>query len=886
MAGALASLLLLGALSCRESRSLEIAGGPDDLVVLVVASDSAIVESAALVQPGALPDMFGVRPEARLIQFVIAAADLVDDRGRALDRAALGALRVRVGPAPREPEAGEVPCLRCLVPAASPPQQLYPGDSCTLPSFARVVVAGEASGALIGDVRRQIRIERGGVCPCHRHRAASSAAVDYEPISPDRDGWPPAAVAMTPDGTVGLFSDAVAVRVDPTGRRRWRTTSSTTAWCDSAPSELPFVGPVRTAGGLPGRRFLVASHQPGSARDTRFDLFDANFVPHPVMMAQDIQPDRMHYWAPRDRLMVVGEGTPLMPAIFSCDPAIAGGALHCELVSDRQQTGDFDDVAFIVEDLIIGVAVEEGFSYGLAQQDGSFAWAKQTLGRFRFSNGSGSRDVVRLFTVGAVGRRLFACGATPSGAAVVLTSTRTANPISEPPAWTVAAELGAGSCGSITMTSTSPPRGVLTFGVRDAVELTEDGVAGPRRRLGVILDADRDLASASAPVDGWLLIRDPVGGVLRRELGAAGAPDLVYGPPEMDEERIVAIVARADTFWAFGRSGRMRRIEFASQVDITSIQIDGFAPGLTLSTAAPDTASGGFIVSVAGGAQPLLRVSESGAVEVIPIEGLLERTERIIAIAEVASGVHVLAGTLGSLLLLRDAAVTSLEIEWDDPHTPEVESAVTPSHCWTRDLAYGDSTLFTGADGAAGVAWVVGCGGLLLRVRAMIDAPTAERVSINRPDQSLFVPNVHARPVLTAVRALCPDNAIIAARNLNDLDAAKGRVWELAPNVDDRGQPVIDDFEGVLVRDYGPNEGTQASIFGLSLGTPVAVIGASDKISIVRSAGSDTRSSVVRYVADHRLLWSDDLLSAAQLKRGDVLVGGLGNRLVYGRQCD
>ena len=889
-AGSFLGLLLL-VVGCRQTVELPLIGDDEDVVVVVTASETGIIESARILRPGIRPGPFAIRDSAHLISFHLRASDIVDERNQPMDSDGLASLRVRTPGMEPEQSSSDVPCERCLVPSTRPPFQLFPGDSCTLPTFATPtrhetnasVDGGSVSptSGIVEEVRRQIRLERPGVCPCHRHEASAAPMVDYRPVWPLVDPWPARVTGIAPDGTFGVFTDSVAIRIAPDGRRVTKLATSTTTFCSPAPSALPFVGPVRSAVGLPAGRFITASYHGGMRRNLRFDVFNPDLSSEPMQVPYETQPDTMLYWGARDRVLLIGESLPVTPAIYSCLVAREPHRLDCELLTSRPLVGSFRDVEIVADDLIFGAMGDLGLVYGILRPSG-YEWLQQSLRTVPIANGMGTRRINTLFTVGSIGDRLFACGSSDAGS-VVLTATRTANPLAHQPQWSVVGELNGGSCGDITQISDDAA--VLADGSLGGLVLTSTGAVSTRRRLSSIFGTSNGLNRVQRPTPGFLHLSTPVGVRYRREFGVGKPAEHIYGNLDREDVRTLATVESDGAFWAFGSHRIARRVEVVDgQVDLQTVNLEGFAASDLIVAADVDTARGGFLVGGRGGPGFLRRVATDGSVEEISLEGMFVQGEFVIALTEVVPNIHIVAGSRRTLLRLRDGVVEPIHIEWDDSMTEFEEKELTRESCKIREQVNVDSELFTVVSASHGIAWVAGCGGALLRVRALAPQAVAERVSLARPDQTLYDPKVHTLPGLTAMTAACPDNVVVAARGLNEFDTAKGRVWEVAPNTED-GRRVVDDFEGVLVRDYPPNETSQHALIGLDLGVPIALAGDADKISIVRSRGRDARAAVLRYFGERRFFWQDDLHALAQGPGGDMLLGGRADRLVYGRQC-
>lgn len=186
-------LLVLGLLTlarCGPAR-LDLVAAPGSVLAFVSVDASGQLERVGLLRS---PMEGAAELEAsgsKVLSWLIAPGDLIDEQGAPLDPASLEALVLRPT---REPTVSSGSCGRCLAPAARAPQVLMSGDSCSIPSFAAgqawelagtsFVDSTRGDGAELEQVRRSLRLERPGDCACVRPAPLELGRLRFEAVMP------------------------------------------------------------------------------------------------------------------------------------------------------------------------------------------------------------------------------------------------------------------------------------------------------------------------------------------------------------------------------------------------------------------------------------------------------------------------------------------------------------------------------------------------------------------------------------------------------------------------------------------------------------------------------------------------------------------------------
>lgn len=146
-----------------------------DLLVLARVGPTGEVLELSLVTDPKATVFLDSAAEDTVHAFALDREALLRFDGREIDPAELAALRV----VHRPPSDGADSCLSCPIPADAAPLLLGPGYSCPLPPFSRHQRRGldlptETSGGEDAErLRRSLRLEWPGACPCARERLAT-----------------------------------------------------------------------------------------------------------------------------------------------------------------------------------------------------------------------------------------------------------------------------------------------------------------------------------------------------------------------------------------------------------------------------------------------------------------------------------------------------------------------------------------------------------------------------------------------------------------------------------------------------------------------------------------------------------------------------------------
>src|SRR5688572_22896938 len=125
----LVSVLCAG---CLPSRTVDLPLEAGEIAVAVVVEPGRPSLPFLLTAGSSLPLSLG--EETQLFLWPLRAGDFVRADGSPLLQAELTTLAVR--PPGSEPSSLSGSCGRCLAPWSTPPQPIFAGDSCTIPTFA------------------------------------------------------------------------------------------------------------------------------------------------------------------------------------------------------------------------------------------------------------------------------------------------------------------------------------------------------------------------------------------------------------------------------------------------------------------------------------------------------------------------------------------------------------------------------------------------------------------------------------------------------------------------------------------------------------------------------------------------------------------------------
>jgi hypothetical protein len=805
-------------------------GWSEGAVVVAVRVDrEQAVRSAVVLTPGIRAAGLPAERGDRVVTFVMEAGELVDAAGAAIDPAVLASLDVAIGSAERG-------CGRCLSPASVAPQIVHAGDACSPPSFARTasfevgtdeLVPVEIDPELIERTRRSVFLTWPGECACTAPMISPATEPALE-LKTDREGLPVESIARSPEGGVVMLGEHLLERVDSQGRRTER-------------NPIPFAGRILAAVGLPGDRFWVASHAPGALRDTRFDLFDGAL--DTLLSLSDAivhRPKHVHYFADRDLVVMAGRGNVQRASLMTC--RIADAAADCrELAPDGLEETELTDADRTSEGVLGAIGARGTF----------IAWERAL--------GPDDPEVrARVFppivdgaqyasALAALGQRMFACASVPGGA-VIVTATITPDLVTDAaraPMWRVSQSSGA-LCTDLVATSSGTMRAEFEGG--RTVELdrfgdpigADDGpdVGGPVRARHLFADQ----SEAIVREDDAVFLRE-TSGVVRRLRG--------NDPPRLGFAG--AIVAVGSTFYvlpALGEPfGELDGVRFppagaigADEVPTAAVLDEDRSAILVVGTCKTTCKSWARLIELSDRVQPIALPPEVG-------------DQRLLDIAVASPGVAVAIGER-DVLVIREGLATTATIAW---------SGAAPGACEPRSAVAIEDGPLKAVTAAQGVAWVGACDGTLLRVNPFADPPRAEAVRPLDPDPILFDPTLHKIPPITALRAICADDLVLAARaSGSDAEEEAAWIWEL------RG--------GTQLEPYRGND--SAALARRPSGTPLFFVGPPDRLAMLSVDRNNRFGSFHRFSTRSRLFFAAPFTAAAEDDAGEVLAGTTAARIL------
>lgn len=802
-------------------------------MIAAVVGASGRVEDVTLLEGGARTD-WEIAEGDQVIVWIVRAADLLGEDHLPLSRDRIRALRVRRTESPADPGVGA--CGRCLGRVASAPQIVYAGDSCPIPVFAEAAVraAEDRPFEITPEIRDGIRIEWPQECACAVRR---SLALESAQIVGRRAGeWPVEVAAQAADGSVGVFGARLARRIAADGTRLEGTIEV----------EGYLTG---GAGALDGSFLLVSQSEQWLNRGT---LVDSDFRSH-GLGELPFAARRMKRVRGFDPIFVVGAANPGVAGLFACDVVTTAARADCRSLLQVPLPGKWlGDVASAGPRQIVAVG-DEG-AYAIGRHDPStdrWNFVTGTVLRKTFTDPAAgvTRLGGELKSVGSVGSRLYACGAA-SGVGpgrLIWTSPvpQEGAPLSDL-TWSAVTEYPSAVCGAFAEAAGRPDRLQVYFPDRaTSLEL------GPDPAIWVELaDQPYDLETVTP---GWALGTTRWRSVHRRaSRTTTTAFELVYGSTTAFTDAAPAVAARGRELYTFGSDPLVIDPEDGS---VRSSPVERFAGNEEPLAARYDPATDTFLViGLTSGQRWLRRLSPTGGSAAIDTGAVAE--EPFAGLAPLVPGRFVLADTR-ALWILEGDRLSPLPIAWDDPVTPEQDLPpdITPDlRCqYPQYLAWGGVRLWAGLDGGGqGVALATGCQGALVRV----GPGGAQSISMGRTVQHDPTGLGTRPPMITAVRAPCPDRFEITADGREDL-RQHARLWTVSPRTED-GAPIVRDSPELR------------GLSGEPLGQPKAIFGAtSNPLLLVSSVG---RSLLVR-TERHAVLPFGVLLRAfAENDRGEVLL--------------
>lgn len=755
--------------ACTASAPVQVEA-PDAAALVFALLDGDGRVRAVQVQPADQLQPFSVPLDLAypLVSFALRPSDFLYADGRPVSAEHLQDLSIRVSTAPSEEGRGA--CGRCLEPPASGLQVVHSGDACP-PRLEGAVAYRADAGRLeavpsdraeadvqevLQGVASQLRFDWPGACAAQPREFLTESAPVLQPISPPADPWPVRAVAQHTDGTLGLFTE---------GRHSVHLPDGQEISTDSEPTP----GRPRAAASLPaagqGPRFLVAFDQAmaGQPELTDFRIFevqDGQLRSSPALVEGVFEPEGFQLsfaaWLPvgAGQRLALGGARGQRPELWFCDVAAQGLSCSASALSHASCDG---------AGALRGLVNSDRGWFGVAERAYVQAPPGATLPEdWRCHAPKAERITVRtdddaievqpqLRSVGLVGRNVVVCA--------------------EPEDWDnraiiLQADLGTQTPFDGTALSFSLVSGASIDRVRcgeftpppDQLEVAEPD----RLRLDLMsflmdISADRSLQAVDdvayraeslgrphtrliqrAPgwlvqYTGWAIEPRPLGaGIMLRSAQADWR--VVRGDPAVSD--LVEVVARETDLVAFAAftnrapyrmqlsdaaSGAPAEFEVMTQEPASELE-RGVREGVQ--AALYDERSGEIYLAgnnqVAADGQvadtidlawrPFLRrVSpELTFIQDLPLP--LEAGQYLCAGARLGDDAFIFVGGQGALIIYDGVRVRTIDVDYDDARTAEVERA-------PRALNTGQpQPHFLSVDAAEGVAWVGGDRGLVVRI--------------------------------------------------------------------------------------------------------------------------------------------------------------------------
>ncbi len=806
------SLLSIGSPSagCSNSRSFEIPKLPDELALAaLIEPESGRIAARAFIVDGATTLEGDFDGEYAVGAWVIARDELVGIDGRPFTDDELRGFVAG---------SGDVGCRRCPLSTVDPPQVMARGTTCGVPPFARSV--GTMDSALL---RSAVRIEWPGPCECEVQRITGvTPPISFEATG--LEGWPISAVAVDDLGTASVLGQHLLVRETERGERTLR----------EGVSLLP--GAVLAAEGT-SSGFVVAVHDPGEP-DSHSRLIELEDGLEESGRSSSL---RARPWAievsPSGSALIVGSRGARNPSVEVCaDPF---EATSCAAIDPFLPSIDyrFEDIhrgthgALVVEGDAGGLLTLEGLPAGPVEVIDPIQTGTSAYGALRGADGSNVRWHFAAQGFGTAFREpvmairrddAFACVQVEGGAQVLWASLSY-----EGWDWKALATRPRSQCHGVRATSTGASI-VFSSGA---------GLACDRGGCDEI-DLDEVAPGVDRPTNFETF---PDG----TELAWSGSEAFLRRPPRLDFARLYGELRRGARVTSVGDrvievgDGFVGTLDGESSTRLPEPQL----AGSPIAVAADP--QGREIVALYSGLGPCPRTVFRLSTDDLSVQPIAWPAElgcpKPTAVAGAGPGRFLVAADL-RLFAVVDGEISEVEIEWDDPTTPEAESK--PSRlCDT----------FLGAAAGQGGAIATGCAGLIARVNLYSVPPRAAIAHF---------PDAGRPPEFEAAALDCADSGAVGSEGSSSGDFEQGRVWRLFPSV---GEATVGGGAIEIVEE--PANNRAASSDRIKSERPIALVGPMHDLVLV------FRDSAHRIGASGRFRWDGTSAeSAARTSDGHVLV--------------
>lgn len=773
-----AIILLLGVLGCLERSTLELPLAADERAIVAVTEkvDGELrVTGAVVVSPEKPAPLSLGRADPVGFVWTVSPSDFVHADGRPVTLEELDDLSVGASPEERRPGYGG--CGRCLSPWSTAPQPVHAGDSCSVPSFssAAVIVAEEGGLALRQDLGEHAKLEPiaraltslhwPGDCACERPEDfLPEGSYDFFPAPSRRDpnAWPLEALALTPDGGLGGFSERAAVYVPPSGEARLLEVSlsgpvlgAVAIDIDDDPAFLVAAASQSLLSNIPEYYFVKTTPE--------LSTTGARIVVEPRFRPDGFKPiDSKHFriiGGADDGFFRTQNG-----AFVECEvqeDLVSCGEIHAArgCLDEEQRIVDLDVFAdrFLVAPLAVGGLI-------VGERVGG-AWQLDCLEDITVDTSSVTGRPSR-----AAFGELYLCGAgvLPNGLAYVCftaqgqngfvyTDLSQASGLDDLRQWRQAEGFfQAGGAFRSQDFALGPGPDELTYVTPGGTTVICDGSGACHEQDEAFPGVDGHLSSITRPIPGWTVGTTygetyeghPAIVYVRRD-GEPFAP--VWGRLPYDRTIVRPLVVGLDGVARhLSRAGVIELRHRAGRVETTTrayARLDATLVTAALDTSEDEAVRGSFLAVGQADPAKLFRIWPDPArwevVAELPELSPCDLSNLSLSrIVEDRPGELVIMGHCGTVLRVAGGVVKRLELEgWDDPFTPEVEQE--PPGLNLRTL-----------DAAQGLTWIGGTNATAFRVHG----DRMERVALRRSEE--VWPSVDTALVN---RAYCADDVLFAS---------------------------------------------------------------------------------------------------------------------------
>ncbi|MBI2375656.1 MAG: hypothetical protein HYV07_16795 [Deltaproteobacteria bacterium] len=735
-------------MACAEELSVSLEGADDVEAVLIAQLSGSEIDRVHIARLDHALRVASTVP--RLVMFELSGADVdkVHPR-RASDREAEGA------------------CGRCVHTGVS--GQLIPGSSCPPSAEVRAWsfgVPGLAPGALISkgseeaksidSIRRALRLDRPGACPFEDVDLTAVRELELRFVHPRADAWPIDSIAIDDVGNAALFATSYAAYIDSAGQREERS------------GGLPFVGRPTGAVPLESGSFLVQSWEGTRDTEARLDVFDAELSDSEVFPGGDgasttgafrtLSPAESAALGRRGEvtIFVAGRVNHDLASVALCsrEPGWSCGRLaprgFLPLGVDHALSG-----SVISEGRLLVGASNGWASLGSRSVDGSWTWE---------SHGVPEASGGWLTTSTVAGSRVLAC-ADHLSEGVSRTLLLAAELDTWPVSWTRIYE-GIGECLTFFRTLGSGLHLLRRF----ADELLEIDVATlevtelPWGAIG--WTSPPRLFSSS----GSHFLTALASGAFRGSSTATVALERVYGSDALDQRFLLPVRTGTDLIEVIDEALGSAVLGENGLSELPP-RHNPVAPDHLVVFDAQSDPSGNVLT--VGHRLPSqladLRKIDAHRTETHVFDVGLPPRVRVLAAAALGPDAYVVIADEWRIFRLSGSDLEPVGLDWDDPSTPAVETAPELLRCPDYRVGAGEISERTwrAVGAAGGVAWAVGCGGVIMRIGS-----TGQATRVELPQEGGASDRLAD---FTAVHVLAPDRALVAASPGVKLEAGAER---------------------------------------------------------------------------------------------------------------